>query len=88
MPTVSMFYGILIRMFKEDNAKHKSPHIHAKYNEHEAVYLLNGVLLEGSIPAKQGKLVVAWIALHEDELAADWELISAGEPIFKIKPLE
>lgn len=28
------------------------------------------------------------MALHEDELAADWELISAGEPFFKIKPLD
>ena len=73
---------------KEDHSRHKQPHIHAKYNEYEAVYSLHGELMEGELPSKQQKLVVAWVALHEDELAADWELISAGEPFFKIKPLD
>jgi len=26
MPTISMFYGILIRMFFKDNEKHNLPH--------------------------------------------------------------
>ncbi len=30
MPTISMFYGILIRMFFKDIEKHKTPHIHLK----------------------------------------------------------
>ena len=29
MPTISMFYGILIRMFFRDIEKHHVPHIHA-----------------------------------------------------------
>lgn len=29
MPTISMFYGILIRMFFYDTDKHHVPHIHA-----------------------------------------------------------
>lgn len=29
MPTISMFYGILIRMFFQDTDRHKIPHIHA-----------------------------------------------------------
>jgi len=33
------------------------------------------------------KLVQAWIEIHQDELMADWELASQGEPIFKIDPL-
>lgn len=28
MPTLSMFYGIVIRMFAEGDAKHKFPHFH------------------------------------------------------------
>ena len=52
------------------------------------MYSLHGELMEGELPSKQQKLVVAWVALHEDELAADWELISAGEPFFTIKPLD
>jgi len=31
MPTIAMFYGILIRMFFKDNEKHSLPHIHADY---------------------------------------------------------
>lgn len=31
MPTISMFYGIIIYMFFYDNKKHKLPHIHASY---------------------------------------------------------
>jgi hypothetical protein len=33
MPTISMFFGILIRMFFYDNKEHKLPHIHVQYNE-------------------------------------------------------
>jgi hypothetical protein len=31
MPTISMFYGILIRMFFKDIERHKLAHIHAEY---------------------------------------------------------
>ena len=31
-------------------------------------------LLEGQIPAKKLKSWQAWIAIHEDELMADWTL--------------
>lgn len=31
MPTNSMFYGILIRMFFFDTDKHKAPHVHAEF---------------------------------------------------------
>jgi len=27
MPTISMFYGVLIRMFFHDTGKHHAPHI-------------------------------------------------------------
>jgi len=33
MPTISTFYGILIRMFFND---HAPPHFHARYGEFEA----------------------------------------------------
>ncbi|HEY5583202.1 MAG TPA: DUF4160 domain-containing protein [Ruminiclostridium sp.] len=87
MPTLSMFYGILIRMFAEFNSQHNLPHIHAKYNEYEIVITLDGTILEGDFPKKQLKMVEAWLAIHEDELNANWTLISSGEPYFKIEPL-
>ena len=33
MPTISMFYGILILMYHYDDKKHSSPHIHAEYGD-------------------------------------------------------
>lgn len=88
MPTLSMFYGILIKMYKELGGKHNIPHIHAEYGDYEAVYSFKGNLIEGSLPNKQKKLVEAWIALHEDELDANWKLLQSGEQFFKINPLQ
>ncbi|VAW63599.1 hypothetical protein MNBD_GAMMA09-7, partial [hydrothermal vent metagenome] len=28
MPTISMFYGIIIRLYYFDNQQHNTPHIH------------------------------------------------------------
>lgn len=89
MPTISKFYGILIRMFFKDIDKHHRPHLHAEYQGEAAVYSLpDGNLLAGEIPPKKAKLVVAWIEIHQDELLADWELAVEGKPPFKIKGLD
>jgi len=37
MPVISMFYGIIIRMFFFDNREHKMPHIHIEFAEFKAV---------------------------------------------------
>jgi hypothetical protein len=69
MPTISMFYGILIRMFFRDIEKHHTPHIHAEYQGDFAVYSIdNGEVLSGRIPPGKHKLVVAWIEIHQDDL--------------------
>ena len=36
MPVISMFYGIIIRLYLPDNRHHNMPHIHARYAEVEA----------------------------------------------------
>ena len=36
MPIISMFYGIIIRLYVIDNVHHTLPHLHAKYAEFEA----------------------------------------------------
>src|SRR5688572_11129099 len=62
VPTISMFYGILIRMFFYDTDRHNLPHIHAEYQGQVAVYSIpDGEVLAGEIPKKKHKLVVAWI---------------------------
>ena len=88
MPTISMFYGILVSMYVLDTQKHHLPHIHVRYAEFKAVIQIpTGDILEGNLPGKQMKLVQAWIALHTDELVADWQLAVAGETPYKIDPL-
>ncbi len=88
MPIISMFYGIIIRMYLIDNKHHNTPHIHAKYAEFEASIAIDeGEILAGKLPKKQLRLVQAWIELHKDELIADWEISISGENPYKIKPL-
>lgn len=50
--------------------------------------ILDGVLLEGSLPRAKMKLVEAWMELHRDELLANWELTVSGQHPFKIDPLK
>lgn len=88
MPTISMFYGILILMYFYDNKKHSLPHIQAEYAEHEAtIAIMDGSILGGSLPSAKMKLVQAWIEIHREDLLVDWKLAVAGEPVFKINPL-
>ena len=89
MPTISMFYGILVAIFFEDNDRHNFPHIHVRYaGDKASISITDGVLLAGSIPPKQLKMVQAWIEIHKDELFADWELAVSGEQPFRIAPLQ
>lgn len=88
MPIISMFYGILIRMYLLDHHHHRLPHFHAKYGEFEAsVGIDEGELLAGELPRKQLRLVLAWLELRRAELKADWDLASNGEKPLKIEPL-
>ena len=67
---------------------HKSPHIHVEYQDSTAVLKIpDGELLSGDFPSKKLRMVQAWIAIHEEELMADWTLAVRGEPVFKIDPL-
>lgn len=88
MPIISMFYGIIVYMFCERNAQHKKPHLHAEYQGQEIVVALDGEIIAGSMPPKQLRMLLGWIAIHEDELLADWKLLSDGKDYFKIDPLK
>lgn len=88
MPTISMFYGILITILYGDNERHHLPHIHVRYQGSKAsIGIDDGFVLAGSVPPKQLKLIQAWIELHRDELLADWEMAQNGEEPFRIAPL-
>lgn len=89
MPIISQFYGIVIRMFFNDAEKHFLEHIHVQYGEFDATYSIKDVkLIEGKLPPKQQKLVVAWIEIHKDELLALWNVAQTNGEFFKIDPLK
>lgn len=89
MPTISMFYGIIVSMFFEINDKHHLPHIHVRYQGAKAsISIEDGALLAGDIPPRQLRMVQVWVDLHKDELLANWELASTGEIPFRIDPLK
>jgi len=88
MPSLSMFYGIIIYMYYKDNNQHNKPHIHAMYQDDEVIIEIpNGEVLEGKIPKPKMKLLTAWVELHQDELMADWKLALDGQKPYKIEPL-
>ena len=80
MPTVSLFLGIVVFMNYND---HMSPHFHARYQGHEASFTFDGELLVGTMP----KFIAAWALLHEEDLAANWELCRDHQAPMKIDPL-
>ena len=90
MPTISTFYGIIIRMYFNDSEQHHKPHFHAKYGKDEAVFDFDGNKLSGTFPYRQTKYVVAWADIHQDELNARWEIMQSEQEqdYFKIKGLE
>jgi hypothetical protein len=85
VPRISEFYGIVIYMYRPG---HPPPHFHARYGEHIAQIRLDTFeILAGSLPARALRLVREWASLHPAELADNWELAQALEPLVKIDPL-
>ena len=87
MPELCRFYNIVIKMIYSDQGQHNKPHFHVYFAEYEASVGIDGELLAGSLPIKQLKLVLAWAAIHEDELYAAWNKAVRNEPFGKIEPL-
>ena len=63
------------------------PHVHVYYGEYIAVIGIDGELLAGKLPTRQLKMITGWLALHEEEAYAAWNLAVSGEHFEKIKPL-
>ena len=85
MPTISVFYGILIRMFFND---HAPPHFHARYGEFEATIDINTrEIMQGELPRRALSLVQEWAMIHREELLEDWRLCREKAAPAKIEPL-
>ncbi len=86
MPTISQFFGIVIRMYYDD---HRPPHFHAYYGEHEAVFSIETLaMLEGHLPRRARALVLEWAVEHRQALLENWYLAERHQPLRKIEPLE
>lgn len=86
MPTICMFYGIVIRMFFND---HAPPHFHAEYAGCKATVDIKELrILEGSLPRRAQQLVLDWAELHQEELLEDWRLCVAKQQPHQIAPLQ
>ena len=85
MPTISRFYGIVIRMYFAD---HAPPHFHAVYAGEEAVIAITTLeVLRGTMPDRALRMVREWASLHRDELDANWERIQLPDQPVPIAPL-
>lgn len=85
MPTISMFYGILIQMHWHD---HTPPHFHALYAEYEILVDIRTLeIIYGNFPKRALVLVLEWAQEHRAELMEDWQLCGQNQKPGKIQPL-
>ena len=85
MPLISEFFGIKIYMYWND---HYPEHFHAEYGKFKALISINqSVIIKGSLPSKQMKLVLAWCEIHKEELLNNWIAAQKNEDIIRIDPL-
>lgn len=86
MPTISMFFGIVIAMYYDE---HNPPHFHARYGEYKIEVAIDSLtVLAGKFPPRALGLVMEWASLHQKELLEDWELARNRVELNKIAPLE
>lgn len=86
MPTISVFYGIVIQMFWAD---HAPPHFHALYAEYEALINIQTLeIISGRLPQRALALILEWANEHRAELMEDWILCMNMKMPKKITPLK
>jgi hypothetical protein len=86
MPTISIFYGLVIRMYFND---HAPPHFHVEYAEFKAtVNIQTLTLATGKLPRRAQMLVLDWAELHQAELLEDWQLCMDKQQPRQIAPLQ
>lgn len=86
MPVLSVFLGIVIRMYHAD---HAPPHFHATYGDHEAILEIgSGKVLAGRLPPRVLALVEEWRRKRLAELKRAWQDAQALKPPRRVRPLE
>jgi hypothetical protein len=79
MPTISIFFGIVVQMYWRD---HPPAHIHVYYQGFEALFSLeDGRVIGGYLPPGAARLVRDWVGQRRDELMANWERARLRQPL-------
>jgi len=87
MPILSRFFGIVVTMYQE-KGQHERPHFHARYAEYKASIAIDPpVVMAGSLPRRQERLVLAWAELHQNELLENWRRLGEDEEMLTIAAL-
>ena len=85
---ISLFYGIVITMSRTVEQP-QQPQIRAHYQDSRVVMAVEqGEIISGDLPAKQMRLVLAWIEIHKENLMANWHLLSNGHRPITLNPLQ
>ena len=85
MPTISAFYGIVIRLYWKD---HFPPHFHAEYAGDEVAVDIHTLrVISGGLQPRELSLVIEWATLHQAELRESWSLCAERRAPKKIPPL-
>lgn len=83
VPTISIFFGILIKMYYEEH--NPPPDFHAYYQGFEAVFdIKTGKKTKGKFPIRAEKIISEWVEDHRVNLLEDWNLMENGKPLKKI----
>ena len=86
MPTISLFFGITIRMYFGD---HPPPHVHAAYQGFEALIdIETRAISDGRLPRRVHRLVTEWIEINEAAILENGQRAQALEPLERIPGLD
>ena len=85
MPVISVFFGIVIRMFYRE---HSVAHFHAEHQGQQATFTFDGKLLAGAIDSRTAvRLIEDWANAHRQELETNWDRMKSGQSLERIEPL-
>jgi len=68
---------------------HNPPHFHAKYGEFEITINIKDLsVIYGTMSPRALGLIIEWASLHQQELLADWNLLTNNQAPKRIDPLK
>ena len=73
MPSVSRFYGIVIKMFFAQR-EHQLQYFHAVYGEYNGLFAIESLeMIEGVLPNRAMRLVKEWAERYQKDLQTMWD---------------